>query len=87
MSLKSVCLKRGSPYLRQTLFKLMAVLLQNAPPDDPVYQFLDRLRAKGKPFYVYMNAGANKFLRVYYGKTTEYLRNLSNSENPSMIVP
>lgn len=79
--------KRGSPYLRQTLFKVMAVLLQKTPSDDPVYQFLDRLRAKGKPFYVYMNAGANKFLRVYYGKTTEYLRNLSNSENPSTIIP
>lgn len=71
--------KRGSPYLRQTLFKIMMVLLQNAPPDDPVYQYLDRLRAKGKPYYVYMTAGANKFLRVYYGKTNEYLRNLENS--------
>lgn len=74
--------KRGSPYLRQTLFKIMMVFLQNAPPDDPVYQYLDRLRAKGKPFYVYMTAGANKFLRVYYGRVNEYLRNLPNSGNP-----
>lgn len=62
--------KRGSPYLRQTLFKIMMVLLQNAPPDDPVYQYLDRLRAKGKPYYVYMTAGANKFLVSITAKRT-----------------
>lgn len=73
--------KRGSPHLRQTLFKIMMVLLQNAPPDDPVFQYLDRLRAKGKPFYVYMTAGANKFLRVYYGRVNEFLRSLQNSGN------
>lgn len=71
--------KRESPYLRQTLFKVMTALPQNAPADDSVYQFLDRKRAEGKPFYVYMNAGANKFLRVYYGRVTEYLQTLDNS--------
>lgn len=65
--------KRGSPYLRHTLFKVMSAILQNAPADEPVYQFLDRKRAEGKPYYVYMTAGANKFLRVYYGKVKEYL--------------
>lgn len=41
--------KRGSPELRKTLFVLMTVLLQNAPPDDPVFQSLDKKRAEGKP--------------------------------------
>lgn len=65
--------KRGSPELRKTLFMVMTVLLQKAPPDDPVFQFLDKKRAEGKPYHVYMTAGCNKFLRVYYGKVKEYL--------------
>jgi len=65
--------KRGSTYLRKTLFIIMTVLLQKAPLDEHVYQFLDRKRAEGKPYYVYMTAGANKFLRIYYGKVRDYL--------------
>lgn len=68
--------KRGSPALRKTLFLVMTVLLQNAPPEDPVFQFLDKKRAEGKPYYVYMTAGANKFLRVYFGRVKEYLATL-----------
>ena len=71
--------KRGSPELRKTLFVLMTVLLQNAPPDDPVFQFLDKKRAEGKPYYVYMTAGCNKFLRVYYGRVKEYMNTLNES--------
>ena len=63
--------KRGSPYLRKTLFVIMTILLQNAPADEPVFQFLDRKRSEGKPYYVYMTAGANKFLRCYYGKVRD----------------
>ena len=51
----------------------MSVLLQNSLANDPVFQFLDKKRAEGKPYYVYMTAGANKFLRVYYGRVKEYL--------------
>ncbi len=69
--------KRGSPYLRKTLYNVMTALLQNAPPDVPVYQFLNRKRAEGKPYYVYMTAGANKFLRIYYGKVRDYLAALN----------
>lgn len=78
--------KRGSPYLRKTLFVLMTVLLKNAPPDDAVYQFLDRKRAEGKPYYVYMTAGANKFLRIYYGKVRDHLAALEATadNNPSV---
>ena len=68
--------KRGSPYLRKALFNVMTCYLQNAPADEPVFQFLDRKRAEGKPYYVYMTAGANKFPRRYYGKVTEYLSTL-----------
>ncbi|NLX97483.1 MAG: IS110 family transposase [Rhodopirellula sp.] len=65
--------KRGSPCLRKTLFNIMTVLLRNAPLDEHLYQFLDRKRAEGKPYYVYMTAGANKFLRIYYGKVRDHL--------------
>ncbi|SKA65178.1 hypothetical protein SAMN02745111_02376, partial [Eubacterium uniforme] len=69
---------RGSADLRKTLFQIMDVLIKTAPIDDPVYQFLDKKRSQGKPYYVYMTAGANKFLRVYYGRVTEYLSTLSD---------
>lgn len=71
--------KRGSPYLRKSLFLVMNVLLQNAPTDDPVYQFLDKKQGEGKPYYVYMTAGANKFLRIYYGRVREYLSSLEDT--------
>lgn len=71
--------KRGSPELRRTLFLVMDVLLKNAPPDDPVYCYIDKKRAEGKPYYVYMTAGANKFLRIYYGKVKEYFDSLDDS--------
>lgn len=70
--------KRGSPELRKTLFVVMTVLLQNAPPDDPVFQFLNKKRAEGKPYYVYMTAGCNKFLRVYYGRVKEFMNTLDS---------
>ena len=57
----------------------MDVLIKTMPQDDPVYQFMDRKRAQGKPYYVYMTAGANKFLRIYYGRVKEYLCILSES--------
>ena len=79
--------KRGSPYLRKTLFVIMTVLLQKAPADVPVYQFLDRKRAEGKPYYVYMTAGANKFLRIYYGKVRDYLASLDAACVPSPVDP
>ena len=68
--------KCGSSRLRKTLFQLMSTILQNRPADDPVYQFLDRKRAEGKKYYVYMTAGANKFLRIYYGKVKAHYREL-----------
>lgn len=72
--------KNGSTRLRKTLFQVMSTYLQNKPVNEPVYQFLDRKRAEGKPYLVYMTAGANKFLRIYYGKVKECLRNLEQSQ-------
>ena len=73
--------KNGSTRLRKTLFQVMSTYLQNKPVNEPVYQFLDRKRAEGKPYLVYMTAGANKFLRIYYGKVKECLRNLEQESN------
>ena len=68
--------KRGSSSLRKTLFQVMDCLVKTKPQDDPVYAFIDKKRAQGKPYYVYMTAGANKFLRIYYGRVKEYLMSL-----------
>ena len=68
--------KRGSPHLRKTLFQIMTIYLQHSPADEAVYQFLDKKRAEGKPYYVYMTAGANKFLRIYYARVKECMAKL-----------
>ncbi len=68
--------KRGSASLRRTLFLLMGVYLQNAPVNEPVYQFMDKKRSEGKPYKVYMMASANKFLRIYYASVKVYLDSL-----------
>lgn len=65
--------KHGAPRLRKTLFQIMTTLLQLAPADDPVYNFMSKKKSEGKPYQVYMTAGANKFLRIYYGKVKECL--------------
>lgn len=70
--------KRGSPYLRKTLFNIMGIYLKCSPQDEPVYQFLDRKRAEGKPYYVYMTAAGNKFLRRYYATVVNYFATLEN---------
>ena len=65
--------KIGSSSLRRTLFLIMGVYLQKSPVDEPVYQFMDKKRAEGKPYRVYMMASANKFLRIYYASVKAYL--------------
>ena len=68
--------KRGSSSLRRTLFLVMSVILQRAPEDELIYQFMDKKRAEGKPYRVYMMASANKFLRTYYAKVKFHLGTL-----------
>ena len=72
--------KSGPPELRRTLFLVMDGLLKSMPQDDPVYQFMDKKRSEGKTYLVYMTAGANKFLRIYYGRVKEYLASLETAD-------
>ena len=72
--------KHGPPYLRKALFQVMDCLIKTKPANDPVYQFLDKKRSEGKDYYVYMTAGCNKFLRIYYGRVREYLGSLDLPE-------
>ena len=58
----------------------MTTLLQNKPANEPVYEFLNKKRSEGKPYLVYMTAGANKFLRIYYGKVKAHLRELEQAQ-------
>ena len=57
----------------------MTVYLRLSPADEAVYQFLDKKRSEGKPYYVYMTAGANKFLRIYYARVKECMVKLEAS--------
>ena len=70
--------KRGSTHLRKSLFQVMDALIKNAPEGDPVYEFMIKKRLEGKPYYVYMTAGCNKFLRIYYGRVKEYLEQIAD---------
>ena len=56
-------------------------LIKRSPVGDDVYDFMDKKRAQGKSYYVYMTAGANKFLRIYYGRVKEYLESLETTES------
>ena len=71
--------KIGASSLRRTLFLVMSVYLQTAPLDEPVYPFMDRKRAEGKLYRVYMMASANKFLRIYYATVKAYLESLEHT--------
>ena len=64
--------KKGSSHLRKTLFQVVSTYLKQKP-DDPIFHFLDRKRAEGKPYYAYMTAAENKFLHVYYARVKEAL--------------
>ena len=74
--------KRGSPYLRKTLFSIMDTMIKKQPQGEPVYQFLDKKRSEGKKYYVYMTAGMTKFLRIYYGKVRDALKAKGLWEQP-----
>lgn len=65
--------KRGAPQLRSVLFLVCSTILKHEHADDPVYCFMDRKRVEGKHYYVYMVAGAAKFLRIYYARVKESL--------------
>ena len=79
--------KCGPPELRKALFLVMDCLLKTMPQEDPVYLFMDKKRAEGKPYLVYMTAGANKFLRIYYGRVKEYIAKLEQPVEPTSDTP
>ncbi|MEG0441926.1 MAG: IS110 family transposase [Oscillospiraceae bacterium] len=72
--------KRGSPHLRKTLYQVVCTYLKKSPGDEAVYRFLDKKRAEGKPYFVYMTAAANKFLRIYYARVKECLAALDDAD-------
>ena len=78
--------KRGSPHLRKTLYQIVCTYLRKAPEDEPVYQFLDKKRAEGKPYFVYMTAAQNKFLRIYYARVKECLEDFDAQQNPACLL-
>ena len=71
--------KRGSAHLRKTLFQVVGTYLKRSPADEAVFQFIDRKRAEGKHFYVYMTAAANKFLRIYYARVKAFMESLDHN--------
>ena len=71
--------KQGSPHLRKALFQVMQCVLQLKHANEVTFQFLDRKRAEGKPYKVYMIAGCNKFLRIYYSRVKECIDALENA--------
>ena len=72
--------RKCSGLIRKNLFHVMDCLIRKFPFEEPVYQFLDRKRSEGKPYDVYMTAGANKFLRIYYARVKEHLNALDKYE-------
>lgn len=69
--------KRGSTYLRHSLFVAVYIYLLNSPEHEAVYKTLNKKRSEGKEFLVYMTAAMNKFLKVYYARVMEYFDSLN----------
>ena len=53
----------------------MCCVLQLGHSNEPTFQFLDKKRSEGKPYKVYIIAGANKFLRIYYALVKDCVEN------------
>jgi transposase len=76
--------KRGSSHLRKTLFQIVCTYLKKSPANEAVYQFLDKKRAEGKPYFVYMTAAQNKFLRIYYARVKKCMEAFEPSDPPQV---
>lgn len=66
--------------LPKTLYQIVCTYLKKSPADEPVNQFLDKKRSEGKPYFVYMTAAQNKFLRIYYARVKACLEVLDATE-------
>ena len=62
--------------MRKTGYEIMQSLIKQKPENDAVYDFIVKKRLEGKCAKEAMIAGLNKFLRIYYGKTTKLYANL-----------
>lgn len=63
--------KRGSAILRKTGYEVMKCIKSVKPNEDPVYQFMIKKEAEGKPLKVAKIAALNKLLRIYYARVKE----------------
>ena len=70
--------------LSKTLYQIICAYLRKAPADKPVYRFLDKKRAEGKPCFICMIAAQNKFLRIYCVRIKECL-NAADSEEATRL--
>lgn len=66
--------KRGNAALRKYCFEVMQALKLTQPQDDPALQFILKKEQEGKPYNVAKMAGVNKFLRIYYARAMETLK-------------
>ena len=66
--------KRGNAALRKYCFEVMQALKLTRPQNNPVYLFLLKKEQEGKPYNVAKMAGVNKFLRIYYARAMEALK-------------
>ena len=66
--------KRGSSLLRKTGYEVMQSLMRLHCTQSPVYQYILKKEAEGKPKKVAKIAGLNKFLRIYYAKVQQSYR-------------
>ncbi|SFP62175.1 hypothetical protein SAMN05216343_110107, partial [Oscillibacter sp. PC13] len=64
----------GNAALRKYCFEVMQALKLTRPQDDPVLQFVLKKEQEGKPYNVAKMAGVNKFLRIYYARAMETLK-------------
>ncbi len=63
--------KRGSAPLRKACYEVMQALKLHKCEEDPIYQFMLKKEAEGKPKNVAKMAGVNKFLHIYYARVME----------------
>lgn len=63
--------KRGSSELRKACYEVMQSLKLHKKVDNPIYQYMLKKEAEGKPKDVAKMAGVNKFLRIYYARVME----------------
>lgn len=63
--------KRGSKSLRKVGYEIMASFTRQKPLNDPIYQYIKKKEAEGKPKKVAKIAGLNKFFRIYYARVYE----------------